>query len=326
VEEPDRSVQADLYRQARASTFRLDVKGGEVRRALDQARIPCVLLKGAGFARLLYDRPETRLYGDVDLLIDPARASAAHEVLRRLGFRPFDPESLSGQSDPGLAHDVGVLGAVHGGAWLRDDDNLAVDLHHTLPQVTIERSVAWEELRGRTIEVEIAGAPTRVLDKAASALLVALHAAHDGPAGRGAIRDLELAAVLIDLASWRDARELARRLGAERAMGVGLGLVPGGVTVAAALGLDSAPTPAIKLQWSGASWSASTVEALASGGLRPGLRLVLQLARPSPEAMRSGSSLARRGRRGLLAAYLLRAGRLARRAPGAVAEWRRHRT
>src|SRR5204862_6300657 len=99
----------------------------------------------------------------------------------------------------------------------------------------------------------------------ASALLVALHAAHHGPNWRkGAQQDIERAAAKLDQACWTDARHLAVELHAERAMGVGLGLTDGGHRLAEQLGLDPTPTRALELLWSGAPWSATFVDALLS--------------------------------------------------------------
>ena len=75
-----------------ASTFRLDVKGVEVRQALHAAGIRTVLLKGPAFARLLYRDSRSRGYSDVDLLVDPAAVQRAEQILAAVEFRRFDPD------------------------------------------------------------------------------------------------------------------------------------------------------------------------------------------------------------------------------------------
>src|SRR4051794_39746090 len=86
-----------------AQTFRLDVKGAALRRALAAAGVTSVLIKGPTLARLLGFPPGVRDYKDVDLVVDPAQLKIARAVLRREGFRPLDPEAPSGQCDPQVA-------------------------------------------------------------------------------------------------------------------------------------------------------------------------------------------------------------------------------
>lgn len=302
-----------------AATFRLDVKAGEVRRALGRAGVSTVLLKGPAFAALFYEQPRARRYSDVDLLIKPGDGPAAYDVLRRLGFRRFDAEGPSIQTDPATAGLIEATGALHGVAWLRDADGLAVDLHHSLPQVSAEPEAVWAAVSAHVTTIDVAGAPTDVLDPAASALLAALHAAHHGPHWGGALEDLTRAVEVLGQETWRDAARVAADLQAETAMGVGLGLTTSGRRVAEALDLPTTPSLALEMLWSGEPWSAAFLAALpAQPGLRARARLLARVLWPSAAAMRRGSALARRGRRGLVAAYAFRSLQLLRRLPRAL--------
>jgi hypothetical protein len=286
-----------------------------VRDALRRAGVQHLLLKGPAFDRLLYDEPRQRPYQDIDLLVRATDVPLAHEVLRSHGFRRFDEESPSGQTDAAVALIVGAAGAIHGGAWVRESDQVAVDLHHSLPQVPADPDVVWSALQRHAHELDVAGVPADVLDPVASALLIAVHAAHHGPAWGGAMRDLEVALRVLDESVWQEAGVLARDLQAERAMGVGLGLSILGQALAESLGLDSRPTRAFESLWSGASWTSVVAEHLSSQPtLRAKASLVWRLLWPTPEALRRGSGLARRGRLGLWAAYLVRLVALARQA------------
>jgi hypothetical protein len=98
------------------------VKGAEVRSAFNDAGVRSVLLKGPAFARLLYPNARSRDYTDVDLLVDPARLETAEEVLRRLGFERFDPESAkptprSGERSAFRAHRTPQRGRARGTAY-----------------------------------------------------------------------------------------------------------------------------------------------------------------------------------------------------------------
>lgn len=312
---------------AAASTFRLDVKGAEIRRLLAAAGVRTVLIKGPAFARLLYADPTSRGYTDVDLLLEPGAVGRGEEVLADQGFRRFEEEAQVRQTDPVVGKAVGALGAFHSVAWVRDRDSFVVDLHDTLPQVGVSEKVVWRQLTGHLDVIDVGGVPTEVLDRPATALLVALHAAHHGPTWRTAIRDLDAAVQTLDIACWEAARELAITLDADTAMGVGMGLIDGGRVVAQRLSLSTEPSPAHRLLWAGAPWSSSIIGALVEqSDLRSKARLIARIMWPSPAALRRGSALARRGRSGLLAAYALRLFQIARRLPAAIrARQRVHR-
>jgi hypothetical protein len=309
-----------------ASTFRLDVKGAEIRQAFGAAGIRTILLKGRAFALLLYPDPGSRAYSDVDLLVDPAAMQRAEQILGAYGFRRFDPEAPVRQTDAAVGRAVGVQGASHSAAWLRDQDNFIIDLHDSLPQVGVPEGVVWEQITQHLDVLTVAGVATETLDRPASALLVTLHAAHHGPDWVGADADLKRAVEVFDAECWEAALEIAVSLQAEAMMGIGLGLTDAGRTIAERLSLPTEPSPANRLLWAGAPWSASVVESLiGQRDLRASLALVGRILWPTPVALRRGSALARRGRRGLIAVYALRPFQLARQLPAALRARRRVR-
>lgn len=310
-----------------AGTFRLDVKGAEIRQALHAAGIRTVLLKGPAFARLLYRDSRSRGYSDVDLLVDPAAVQRAEQILAAVEFRRFDPESAVRQTDAVVGRAVGAHGASHATAWLRERDNFVVDLHDSLPQCGVPASIVWRAVTQHLDVVTVGGVATETLDRPASALLVALHAAHHGPQWGPAVADLEAALEVFDRECWEAARDLAVTLQAEAAMGIGLGISDAGRTIARQLSLPCEPTAANRLQWAGAPWSASVLDSvIRQRDLRSRIVVISRVLWPSPGALRRGSALARRSRRGLIAAYAVRVFRLARQLPEALRARRRRRT
>jgi hypothetical protein len=305
-----------------AHTFRLDVKGADVRLALQDCGVASILLKGRAFAQLLYGDADARDYSDVDLLVAPDDTARAQKVLQAQGFMP----QFGGPAPIDLPSHTLREGSLHGGAWFRERDGVTIDLHRTLPQVSADPGLVWSELCRHTVTMDIGGAATPVLDRPASALLVALHAAHHGCAWGSAIEDLRRATERLDLACWGEALELASTLDAIAAMGTGLGLTPAGTAIAERLGLGTTPSFGLLLRWSNAPWGSSFLDALISqGGLGARIRLLWQLVWPKPPTLRLVSPLARRGTRGLVAAYAIRPAQLLRRAPAAVLARRRVR-
>jgi hypothetical protein len=290
-----------------AHNFRIDVKGAQVRNALRDFDVRSILLKGGAFSALLYESPGDRKYNDVDLLIDPSSLDRAFAALTSLGFTRFDKDSPSSQTDPALGALIGALGAVHGAAWVRDEDGVVVDLHLSLPQVTASSTQVWEQITKHVALMSIGDATTEVLDRPASALMVALHAAHHGPKWGPCLGDLRRALETFERSIWTEAFELARALGAERAFGVGLALDGDGKLIAAQLGLETEAPQSLVDLWVGEPWTRIIVSALRrEPSWRKRTQIASRLLCPSPEAMRNGSQLARRGLIGLVAAYLTR--------------------
>jgi hypothetical protein len=307
-----------------ASSFRLDVKGAEVRAAFAATGVTSILLKGRAFTHLLYAGPGERPYGDVDLLVSPGQISTARQTLTDLGFRNYHGEFPSAQTGPALGRAMDAAGDVHAELWVRDRDRFQIDLHDSLPQVGADPATVWRHLSQHIDQIAIAGQPTNVLDPPASALLVALHAAHHGPGWPNAERDLDRAVAALAPECWAQARTLAVALDAESAMGVGLGLRPEGRAIAQRLGLGVEPSRARQLLWEGGSWSAGFLEALkGERGLRARGNLIRHALWPDAAALRRGSALARRGRLGLALAYATRPFQLARRLPAAIVVRRR---
>src|SRR5215469_3356019 len=164
------------------ATFRLEVKYVRIAEAFSAAEIRTILLKGPAFDQLLFDGTRARVYSDIDLLVDPARIGAAEHLLGQLGFRRAEPESgVRHVLRRGVTSAADVLGAGHATAWIRDGDRFIIDLHDTLPQVRETPEQTWRALSDHRSEITVVDARVETLDRIASALLIALHAAHHGP-------------------------------------------------------------------------------------------------------------------------------------------------
>lgn len=72
-----------------AQTLAIDAVTCSVVQALRRVDIEPILLKGPSFAAWLYLDGGVRTYSDTDLLIDPAVAEAANEVLKSLGYKAW---------------------------------------------------------------------------------------------------------------------------------------------------------------------------------------------------------------------------------------------
>jgi Uncharacterised nucleotidyltransferase/Transglutaminase-like superfamily len=280
-------------RIAVARALAADALAAEVVPALASAGVRPILLKGASFAAALYEPNEPRGYLDCDLLVAPADVPAAERVLEELGFeRPH----------PGLL----LADVAHGLHWKRAGEASFVDLHWELEGVEAPPEAAFAALARRTQPSVVGGVEVDALAPSGIALVAGLHAAQHGSAKPQALRDLERALARLGEATWVDAARLARDVGATAAFAVGLRTVPEGEALARRLGLphdaplrvvaQACDAPPTTRGW----YLASRLEGTAR------LRFLLRKLFPHPAFMRSWSSLARRGRTGLVAAYAWR--------------------
>jgi putative nucleotidyltransferase-like protein len=262
--------------------------------ALNAAGVEAIVLKGPSLADLYIGEP-MRVYTDSDLLVAEEALPRAASVLHGLGFVRLPSGDV--EEEP---H------SQHAEIWHRSADMAYVDLHRTLPGIGVSPRAAWAILSSRTERLRVRGVDVDVLVRPARALHVALHAAQHGAKGGKPLRDLGLGVERFDEEVWVDALGLARELDALDSLAVGLRLSSDGRDLAAKWGLPYTHSTALRLQAATPPPVARGLHRLltAESGARG--RLLLRELVPSPGFMRASSSLAQRGRTGLLLAYLHR--------------------
>jgi hypothetical protein len=273
--------------------LRLDLVAAEVVAELEGAGVPCILLKGPAVARWIY--PDGgRVYGDVDLLVEPCARRRAESVLTRLGFVDAYPgESPLERSDRSRA-------------WVRGDDT--VDLHVSIEGTHKPAERAWFALLENTEPLTVGGRELTVLNPAGRALHIALHACQHGQHEAQPLQDLDRALDVLPEQVWGDAYVLAERLRAVDAFGAGLRLAPAGHDLADTLGVPNAARPGVVLrsQGGGHAPGMNIDRVVRAPGLRAKVATGLRWTFPSPAKMRRLFPLARRGRSGLALAYARR--------------------
>lgn len=296
-----------------AANLRVDVAGAAVRGWLAEEDVECVLLKGRALADRLYDHAWERPYSDTDLLVAPDNLDHAERTLLAHGYRRLDRDG-DRLGAPGYAH------------TFEGADGSLIDLHWNLSGVAAPGAETWRVIGERTVEMMVGGRLARVPDDAAAALLVTLHNAHHGGRWPSTQPDLERALALLDVRDWRAASELADRLGARQAFAAGLHLSSAGAELARRIGVSTEMSLEYRLRAEDRSYGAWALHRVAAlGDRRQRVRVLLGVLMPGPETMRRFVPLARRGRLGLFAAYLVRPPRLLVSAVPAWLEYRRHR-
>jgi hypothetical protein len=302
---PDRAVRAAAVRLS------LDAALEELVDAFAADGLHPLLLKGPAFARWLYDDPSERTYIDLDLLVAPEQLEPARCTLAKRGFEQVTQRAHAHQRE-------------HHESWLRGRPPAVIELHHTIFLLEAPPRLVWQRFTQYPETIAVGAVEVLVPGPTASALLVALHALLHGVGHPKPLSDLERALERVEPASWQRAAALARELGGEDAFAAGLRLVPAGRRLAAALGLPERPAPRnLRLLAETRETAIAIERLLATAGFRPRARVVALTLVPSPRFMRARYGLARRGRRGLLCAYLLRPLELTVKLPGAMGAWTR---
>ena len=296
--------------QLAGQNLRVDHMTAEVLRAFDGQGIQSVLLKGPSMVRWLYpNRP--RRYEDCDLLVSPATMRDAERVLHGLGFTP----TLEQRRMPTWWRE-------HAIEWKHPERCAAVDLHHTLKGAGVDDLRLWQVLHAETETMTVGGFAASVLSLPGRALVLALHAREKDLSKQDLARALERAGE----ETWKKAAELAERLEATAGFSAGLRLVPRGRALATRLELPSTDSVGAALHATHAPSESLTVDRIMRAtGLLERVAIVRYKLLPPPTFMRHWSPQARRGRIGLLAAYVRRLVWVARGMPRAVRAWHQAR-
>lgn len=290
--------------------LRLEGASAAAVNTLREAGIRSILIKGPLQQVWLSTAGPPRESIDVDLLVDPAEVDAAGAALSALGYR-HQPEVT-----PGVVN--------HSSLWAMSGQ-IPVEVHGTLSSADPART--YRVLEQETEAAEVAGTMLEIPNRAARCLIVALHAAQHGPETYEPLYDLERAVTVAGRDDWERAAALAREVHAEVAFVTGLGLVPAGEQLRAALGLEPlALTERLALNLASDAEGAPGFHWLAQQeGAKAKAAFVARKLVPPPDFMRFKYPYARKGPGHLVLAYAYRPFWIARRAlPGFLA-WRRSR-
>jgi hypothetical protein len=278
-----------VFRMLAVRNLAIDRVAAEIAGAFADAGIESLVLKGPVLAQWLYP-DEVRPYGDADLMVAPDNWLEAVRTLTQLGFSDY----LGPMAHPRMESFAST-------AFLRGEDNL--DLHCTLHGLDAAAERIWDAFTAGAERQTIAGAELRVPGRPALLLHIGLHAAHH--AKGKTLEDLRRAIDRAQESAWEEALDLARSLDGTPAFASGLRLLPEGAELARRLGIDErVRSRRHEVSFEGVP-TAEGIDALLRPGvsMRERVRTVFDELFPRPEFMRWWSSLARRGRIGLLASY-----------------------
>lgn len=293
---PDRATPPGRVLVGAAWALSCDRVTAEVMCALRDAAVRAILLKGPSIAQWLYPAGG-RSYADTDILVPGHDFDRATAALRSLGFADLLAEfhPFERGAEP-VSTTFSRPGPGAGPAGL-------VDLHRSLPLLTVPEDIAWHALSAGSGTTRIAGAEVRVLGRTALALHVVLHAVQHRFDGHSR-EDLRRAIAAMPRHDWRPVADLAARLGVTAALGFGLRQEAAGIMVADGLGLP-VRAPAESHYW--LQYAPRGAQSLAEFWSAPTwwarVRQVRWILLPSPAKVRYTSGRPDARRRSLASAY-----------------------
>ena len=273
----------------------LDRATAHVMKSLTAGGVRSILLKGPALTRWLYREDEWRSYVDCDLLVSPDDVRRAEQILERLGFQREGLHSIRNDWDR------------YADSWR--GPTAAVDLHHSMIGIGVPATEFWRVMSDSTESMVVGGEDVEVLLPGARAFALAIHVAKDGSRRAKARHDLGHAVTRLPLEPWRKAVRVAERLEAREAFAAGLRVEPNGRELAERLGLPETTPPvdvAIRREGGAPPLAAGVNWMITTPGIVNKLRVIGHKLAPPPAFMRSWKPLARKGRLGLVAAYVWR--------------------
>ncbi len=145
-------LRALTLRHRNAAATRRDVLS-EILGALEREHIQVLLLKGAALAHMVYPAPALRPMRDVDLLVSPAHAGSAQQVLRELGFSAPDQHG-------GFMHDHHHL---PGASRQQNGLMISVEIHHDALSGDVPASIRTDNLTAPVQKFQLGDRTARAL-------------------------------------------------------------------------------------------------------------------------------------------------------------------
>lgn len=168
--------------------------------ALDERDVPWLLVKGPVLSEVLYERPDLRVYNDLDVVIARRAFPEAIEALRSSGFelldRNWDLIQREGRAQLHLALRLGTVADVH---------------HHLLNRAVVRGSlsVPMDDLFERARSVTIGSVAVRTLDPVDTLVHLCVHAGLAGAQRLLWLKDVERS-VAADQPAWDEVVRRAR--------------------------------------------------------------------------------------------------------------------
>jgi hypothetical protein len=187
-----------------AHRIRINRATAELFRALSNAHIRSILIKGPTTAALLYPA-EDRHYNDIDLLVEPTQFNDAGRIAESLGFH------IRSAPVGRIGRRVWRMLEAEERTFDRESDGVSLDLHRSFHQLPVRFNLL-DVLWATRSSMEIAGESVTIPSRSSIALLTILHAAgmNHRLANSARLReDLMRVITVLPTSVWPEVRALA---------------------------------------------------------------------------------------------------------------------
>lgn len=166
------SPPRELLLHAVAIEARAESMAAELARivaAFRVADLPLLALKGVVASQQLYGHPGLRVFGDLDLLVDPRQLPPSEVLLTRLGYRDEAPMTRSQRATKHRFH--------NGTPLVNDEQKTTVDLHWRFGHVQFPLALPFSTAWRRRTELEMNGVGVAALSPTDLVIFTCSHAA-----------------------------------------------------------------------------------------------------------------------------------------------------
>lgn len=168
VDDPPRELLLQAVAiEARASSMVAEL--ARIVEAFRAADLPLLALKGPVVSQQLYGHPGLRVFGDLDLLVDPRQLRSSESLLARLGYRDEVPMTPSQRATKHRFH--------NGTPLVNDERRTTVDLHWRLGHVQFPLALSFPDVWRRRAELVVNDSVIPVLAPTYLAIYTCSHAA-----------------------------------------------------------------------------------------------------------------------------------------------------
>ena len=181
---------------------------------LEEAGVQAMPLRGPIWAEMLYGDIASRIWVDLDLLVEHDRLSAAHDALLAWGLTDTSP--LNRRT---MEAGWGSSGQI---ALARTEFGLVVDLHWKITVSTSPRSLTAKPVLARGENVELLGRQVRCPGKSDVLVMTCMEGARDKWGSLSRLLDLAVQVSRMREEEWPGALKSAGEAGCERRMVVGV--------------------------------------------------------------------------------------------------------
>jgi len=213
-----RSMVSDALKHRTETNMFLTSQLFRILRTFESANIPLLPFKGALLSIQAYGDPALRMYGDLDLLVQPKHLNEAIQLLQKSGYKPVTSVSWLQKSNWYISRQKDVH-------FVDDSGQTVLELHWKLSGSHFGLPKEMNRLWDRLESIRLAGSDVPNLSFNDLLIYLCLHGSRHSWERFGWICDVYYLLASRDDIDWTSILSESKRLGCENVVALGLKLV-----------------------------------------------------------------------------------------------------